>query len=174
MTVPTGTRTGERNAARVILGTLILLIGVAWMLEIAGAVDDLPWSYLLPAAVIVIGIGLVADSRGPTHGGLVALAIKLNEQCSGLDPVSLFNVQRRDLGADIGTHTYLGLGLNASRGVDSLYDRLEADGCCLDLQQFLVATTENDGARTGSDNQGPYGYPHGFLFHCTSQNIVIG
>jgi len=77
MTVPTETRTGERNAARVILGTLILLIGVAWMLEIAGAVDDLPWSYLLPAAVIVIGIGLVADSRGPTHGGLVALGIIL-------------------------------------------------------------------------------------------------
>jgi hypothetical protein len=65
------------GAGRIIVGALILLIGIAWMLDIAGAVDEIPWRYLLPAAVIVIGVGLIADSRGPTHGGLVALGIIL-------------------------------------------------------------------------------------------------
>jgi hypothetical protein len=69
--------TSGGSAARIIVGALILLIGIAWMLDIAGAVDDIPWEYLLPAAVIIIGVGLVADSRGPTHGGLVALGIIL-------------------------------------------------------------------------------------------------
>ncbi len=77
MTPPTETRQPRTNSARIIVGALILLIGVAWMLEIAGAVDEIPWSYLLPAAVIVIGIGLIADSRGPTHSGLVFLGIVL-------------------------------------------------------------------------------------------------
>ena len=77
MTPNADTQPVRTSTARIILGALILLIGFAWMLEIAGAVDEIPWSYLLPAAVIVIGVGLVADSRGPTHGGLVALGIIL-------------------------------------------------------------------------------------------------
>ena len=77
MTPTTETSSRRTSSARIILGALILLIGVAWMLEIAGAVDEIPWSYLLPAAVIVIGVGLVADSHGPTHGGLVFLGIIL-------------------------------------------------------------------------------------------------
>jgi hypothetical protein len=77
MTPPTETRPRRTNSARIIVGALILLIGVAWMLEIAGAVDEIPWSYLLPAAVMVVGVGLVADSRGPTHGGLVVLGVVL-------------------------------------------------------------------------------------------------
>ena len=77
MTPTTETQPTRSNSARIILGALILLIGVAWMLEIAGAVDEIPWSYLLPAAVMVIGVGLIADSRGPTHGGLVFLGIIL-------------------------------------------------------------------------------------------------
>ena len=77
MTPNTVTRPPRPSTARIIVGALILLIGVAWMLEITDAVDEIPWAYLLPAAVIVIGVGLVADSRGPTHGGLVALGIIL-------------------------------------------------------------------------------------------------
>jgi hypothetical protein len=77
MTPTTESRPPRTSTARIIVGALVLLIGVAWMLEIAGAVDEIPWSYLLPAAVIVIGVGLIADSRGPTHGGLVALGIIL-------------------------------------------------------------------------------------------------
>jgi hypothetical protein len=77
MTPSTDTQPKRTSTARIILGALILLIGFAWMLEIAGAVDEIPWSYLLPAAVIVIGVGLVTDSRGPTHGGLVTLGVVL-------------------------------------------------------------------------------------------------
>ncbi|MDH3259808.1 MAG: cell wall-active antibiotics response protein [Acidimicrobiia bacterium] len=77
MTPTTETPPRRTSSARIIVGALILLIGVGWMLEIAGAVDEIPWSYLLPAAVIVVGVGLVADSRGPTHGGLIALGIIL-------------------------------------------------------------------------------------------------
>ncbi len=77
MTPTTETQPRRSNSARIILGALILLIGVAWMLEIAGVVDAIAWGYLLPAAVIVIGVGLVADPRGPAHGGLIALGIIL-------------------------------------------------------------------------------------------------
>lgn len=77
MTPTHETQPRRTSTARIIVGALVLLIGVAWMLEIAGAVEEIPWSYLLPAAVIVIGVGLIADSRGPTHGGLVALGIIL-------------------------------------------------------------------------------------------------
>lgn len=77
MTPTTETSPRRASSARIILGALILLFGVAWMLEIAGAVDEIPWSYLLPAAVIVIGVGLIADPHGPTHGGLVFLGIIL-------------------------------------------------------------------------------------------------
>ena len=77
MTPTTESPTRRTGSARIIVGALILLIGVAWMLEIAGVVDEIPWSYLLPSAVIVVGVGLVADSRGPTHGGLVFLGIVL-------------------------------------------------------------------------------------------------
>lgn len=77
MTPTTETPARSTSSARIIVGALILLIGVAWMLEIAGVVDEIPWSYLLPSAVIVVGVGLVADARGPTHGGLVFLGIVL-------------------------------------------------------------------------------------------------
>ena len=59
MTPNTETRPPRPSTARIIVGALILLIGVAWMLEITDAVDEIPWAYLLPAAVIVIGVGLL-------------------------------------------------------------------------------------------------------------------
>ena len=77
MTFPSEPRAPAVNVSRLILGLLVLLIGIAWMLEIAGAIDDIPWGYLLPAAIIVIGLGLVADARGEAHGGLIALGVVL-------------------------------------------------------------------------------------------------
>lgn len=77
MTYETREEKPRISIPRIIVGALILLIGIGWMLQIAEVVEDIPWSYLLPAAIIVIGIGLVLDARGPTHGGLVALGIIL-------------------------------------------------------------------------------------------------
>jgi hypothetical protein len=104
MTPTTETRPVRSNSARIIVGALILLIGVAWMLEIAGAVDEIPWSYLLPAAVIVIGVGLVADSRGPTHGGLVFLGIVLTLFLLIDVSVSTFNFTTGDTVIGPSTH----------------------------------------------------------------------
>lgn len=77
MTFDTTPEKPRISSSRIIVGAIILLIGTAWMLEVADAVDEIPWRWLLPAAVIVIGIGLIADARGRAHGGLIFLGVIL-------------------------------------------------------------------------------------------------
>ena len=146
MTPPTEIRTPRTNSARIIVGALILLIGVAWMLEIAGAVDEIPWSYLLPAAVIVIGVGLIADSRGPTHGGLVFLGIVLTLFLLIDVSVSSFNFTTGD--------TVIGPSSHSPASVDDLDDYgIFAGELTVDLTgvEFPVGETEvNASAFAGS------------------------
>lgn len=85
---PDDSRTAERSedgrraataglpAGRLVLGALLVLIGVLWLLDAAG-VADLRWQVLLPAALTVVGLALMATARGPTHGGLVTMAVVL-------------------------------------------------------------------------------------------------
>ena len=62
---------------RLVLGLIILLIGLGWFLQAAGVVDQLAWDWILPAVLVVIGAALLADAKGKSHGGLIALGVIL-------------------------------------------------------------------------------------------------
>lgn len=61
---------------RLILGLVLVGIGVVWLLE---ALDVVNFSFLavLPAALIIVGVVLVAAARTGRHSGLVVLGIIL-------------------------------------------------------------------------------------------------
>ena len=65
------------RAGRLVLGLLIVAIGGGWLLQALGAVDQFPWEWVLPSVLLVIGVALVADPRGKSHGGLIGLGIIL-------------------------------------------------------------------------------------------------
>jgi hypothetical protein len=65
------------RAGRLVLGLLIIAIGGGWLLQVIGAVDQFPWEWVLPSVLLVIGVALVADPKGKSHGGLIALGIIL-------------------------------------------------------------------------------------------------
>jgi len=63
------------RAGRLVLGLLIVAIGAGWLLQTVGAVDQFPWEWVLPSVLVVIGAALVADPKGKSHGGLIALGV---------------------------------------------------------------------------------------------------
>jgi len=67
---------GGPRLGHVILGAILVLIGVGWLLE-ALDVADVPWRFLLPAALIIVGVALVLGARSGSHGGLVAVGVVL-------------------------------------------------------------------------------------------------
>ena len=62
---------------RVVLGIVLLVVGLVWLLDAVGAVD-LRWRVVLPAALTVVGISLLATARRGAHGGLIAAGIVLS------------------------------------------------------------------------------------------------
>jgi Cell wall-active antibiotics response 4TMS YvqF len=57
-------------AATVLAGALLVLVGVAWLLDWGGV--EVPWRAVLPAALIAVGLATVAGSlRGRQHGLMV-------------------------------------------------------------------------------------------------------
>jgi hypothetical protein len=75
---PTAEQPTRRTAApytgRVVLGVLLVLIGLGWLLDTLGAVD-IRWAMILPAALVVIGVALLATAHRGGSGGLVAAGI---------------------------------------------------------------------------------------------------
>jgi len=67
---------GGPRLGHVVLGAILVLIGVGWLLE-ALDVADVPWRFLLPAALIIVGVALVLGARTGSHGGLVAVGVVL-------------------------------------------------------------------------------------------------
>ncbi|HVM20688.1 MAG TPA: hypothetical protein VM307_12085 [Egibacteraceae bacterium] len=63
-------------AGRMVLGGLLILLGVAWLLEATGAFA-LRWQALLSGALIVIGGVMIATARRGHHGGLGFLGVVL-------------------------------------------------------------------------------------------------
>jgi len=53
-----------------------VLIGVGWLLEALDVVD-IPWRFLLPSALIIVGVALAVGARTGSHGGLVAVGVVL-------------------------------------------------------------------------------------------------
>jgi hypothetical protein len=66
------------HAGRFVLGLVVVLIGVAALLQAAG-VRDVPWRVVLPGALIAVGLGLVVAGRRSEsgQGGLIAVGIVL-------------------------------------------------------------------------------------------------
>jgi len=60
----------------IVLGAVLVLIGVGWLLE-ALDVTDVPWRFLLPSVLILVGLALTLGARTGSHGGLVAVGVIL-------------------------------------------------------------------------------------------------
>jgi hypothetical protein len=57
-------------AATVLVGTLLVLVGIAWLLDAAGV--GVPWRAILPASLIAVGLACVAGAfRGRQHALMV-------------------------------------------------------------------------------------------------------
>ena len=57
-------------AAALLVGMLLVLVGIAWLLDAAGVV--VPWRAILPASLIAVGLACVAGSfRGRQHALMV-------------------------------------------------------------------------------------------------------
>lgn len=68
---PAGPRLGH-----IVTGAILVLIGVGWLLE-ALDLAEVPWRFLLPSALIIVGVALVFGARTGSHGGLVATGVVL-------------------------------------------------------------------------------------------------
>ena len=65
------------RTGRLLGGVLLVLLGVAWLLESLDVVQ-VPWDVFLPGGLTAIGVILVVNARtGARHGGLIALGIVL-------------------------------------------------------------------------------------------------
>lgn len=73
---PSPPRRPRRGLGNVVLGTILVLLGVAWLLQALDVVD-VPWRALLPSALVVVGVALVVGARTGRHGGLIALGVVL-------------------------------------------------------------------------------------------------
>jgi hypothetical protein len=71
-TTPSGLPTG-----RLVLGGLLVVVGLLWLLDVAG-VTELRWRVVLPAALTVVGLALLVTARRGAHGGLIAAGIVLS------------------------------------------------------------------------------------------------
>jgi hypothetical protein len=60
----------------IILGAILILVGLGWLLQTTDVVD-FSLGIVLPGALMLIGLGLIASARTGTHGGLIALGIIL-------------------------------------------------------------------------------------------------
>lgn len=66
---------GRRAPA--VLGVVLIAVGVAWLLDTTDIVT-LRWATVLPAALLIVGVSLLATARRGAHGGLVAIGIVLS------------------------------------------------------------------------------------------------
>jgi len=64
------------SLGHVVLGAVLVLIGVGWLLE-ALDLADVPWRFLLPSVLILVGVALVLGARTGRHGGLIAVGVVL-------------------------------------------------------------------------------------------------
>lgn len=64
-------------AGRLVAGLLLVVFGIAWLLEVLDVVE-FPWDVFLPVGLILIGVVLLANARSSaSQGGLIATGIVL-------------------------------------------------------------------------------------------------
>ena len=66
----------QPRLGHVVLGGLLVVIGVLWLIDAVTSLD-VPWEILLPAALVVVGVGLVYGAPTGTHGGLISFGVIL-------------------------------------------------------------------------------------------------
>ena len=67
---------GQQPLGRLLFGGLLILLGLAWLLDAAG-LYELRWASALAIALMAVGVALLATGRSGSHGGLVLLGILL-------------------------------------------------------------------------------------------------
>lgn len=73
---PAAPRPGGPRLGHIVLGAVLVLIGVGWLIE-ALDVADVPWRFLLPSILILVGLALSLGARTGRHGGLLAVGVVL-------------------------------------------------------------------------------------------------
>ncbi len=115
----------RRSGPVVVLATVLIAIGVLSLLATYDV--GIPWEIVLPAAVIVVGLGLLAGVRTGSHGGLIVLGVFLTLFASAAvvidGPISLRigdRAYRPDTAAEVASEYGLGMGTMTVdlRGVD--------------------------------------------------------
>ncbi|MDH3308192.1 MAG: hypothetical protein OEO77_11820, partial [Acidimicrobiia bacterium] len=62
------------NMGRIVGGALIMLLGVAWIADLANW-TSIRWDLMLPAALIVVGLGVMYGATKTDVSGLVAIGV---------------------------------------------------------------------------------------------------
>jgi len=62
-------------AAALLVGTLLVLVGIAWLLDAAGVV--VPWRAILPASLIAVGLACVAGAFRGRQLALMVVGVSL-------------------------------------------------------------------------------------------------
>jgi len=120
------------HAGRLVLGLVVVVIGVAALLQAAG-VSDVPWKAVLPGSLIAVGLGLVIAGRRSEsgQGGLIAIGIVLTVLLATASAVDI------PLEGGVGERTQRPTSLS---GVKSEY-RLAVGQLTLDLTSVPVPVT---------------------------------
>jgi len=120
------------HAGRLVLGLVVVVIGVAALLQAAG-VSDVPWKAVLPGSLIAVGLGLVIAGRRSEsgQGGLIAIGIVLTVLLATASAVDI------PLEGGVGERTERPTSLS---GVKSEY-RLAVGQLTLDLTSVPVPVT---------------------------------
>ena len=64
------------NLGQTVAGAILVMIGIAWLVEAADWAD-VPWRGLLAGALMLVGIALMVGARSGSHGGLIAFGVVL-------------------------------------------------------------------------------------------------
>jgi len=123
------------STGTVVIGVLLVLAGVAWLLEATDAVE-VPWETLLPVALIVVGVALLASARRERPRGLIAAGVILTVVSAATGDVGV---------GGVGDRTYRPTTLAALERVPDLgVGQLELDLRTLDPSVAAQAEEEID------------------------------
>jgi hypothetical protein len=67
----------DRNGpalGQIVTGALLIMLGIAWLIDAADWAD-VPWRGLLAGALVIVGVALLFGARSGSHGGLIAFGI---------------------------------------------------------------------------------------------------
>jgi len=123
---PAAPRPRGPSLGHIVLGAVLVLIGVGWLLE-ALDVADVPWRFLLPSVLILVGVALVLGARTGRHSGLVAVGVVLTVLVLAAGAIEV--IMDVPLAGGIGDETH-----NPTTTVDTEY-RWGVGKMTLDLRQ---------------------------------------